>query len=78
MTMTNIRHTAFRLTLEDAPELGQEPGIHAFATNGLTSAEMLRATYLRLIGEEATTKRTRAKIKPGSWSVQKRISLKDE
>ena len=61
MTMTNIRHTAFHLTLEDAPELGQEPGIHAFATNGLTSTEMLRATYLRLIGEEATTKRTRPK-----------------
>ena len=66
MTMTNIRHTAFRLTLEEAPELGQEPGIHAFAANGLTSAEMLRATYLRFIDEEATTKRTRAKIKPGS------------
>ena len=76
--MTNIRHTAFRLTLEEAPELGQEPGIHAFATNGLTSTEMLRATYLRLIGEEATTKRTRAKIELGSWSLQTRVSLEDE
>ena len=78
MTMTNIRHTAFRLTLEEAPELGQEPGIHAFAANGLTSAEMLRATYLRFIEEEAAAKRTRAKIKPGSWSLQKRVSLEDE
>ena len=78
MTMTNIRHTAFRLTLEEAPELGQEPGIHAFAANGLTSAEMLRATYLRFIEEESTAKRTRAKIKPASWSLQKRVSLEDE
>ena len=76
--MTNIRHTAFRLTLEEAPELGQEPGIHAFGTNGLNSTEMLRATYLRLIGEEATTKRTRAKIELGSWSLQTRVSLEDE
>ena len=76
--MTNIRHTAFRLTLEDASELGQEPGIHAFAANGLASAGMLQATYLRFIEEEATAKRIRSKIKPGSWSVQKRISLKDE
>ena len=76
--MTNIRNTAFRLALEDAPELGQEPGIHAFAANGLTSTEILRATYLRLLGEKATTKRTRAKIKLGSWSLQTRISLEDE
>ena len=78
MTMTNIRHTAFRLTLEDDPRLGQEPRIHAFAANGLTSAEMLRATYLRFIEEEATAKRTRAKIKPGAWSLQKRVSLEEE
>ena len=76
--MTNIRNTTCRLTLEDAPELGQEPGIHAFAANGLTSAEMLRATYLRFIEEEATAKRTRAKIKPGAWPLQKRVSLEDE
>tara|TARA_B000000565_G_scaffold185174_1_gene140819 strand:- start:284 stop:508 length:225 start_codon:yes stop_codon:yes gene_type:complete len=62
----------------EAPELGQEPGIHAFAANGLASAGMLQATYLRFIEEEATAKRIRSKIKPGSWSVQKRISLKDE
>jgi hypothetical protein len=78
MTMTNIRHTAFRLTLEDDPRLGQEPRIHAFAANGLTSAEMLRATYLRFIEEESTAKESRAKIKPGTWSLQKRVSLEDE
>jgi len=49
VTMTNIRHTAFRLTLEEVPELGRPPGIYAFAQNGMTSAEMLQRTYLRFI-----------------------------
>ena len=62
----------------EAPELGQEPGIQAFAANGLTSVEMLRATYLRFIEEDATAKRSRVKIQPGSWSLQKRVSLEDE
>ena len=69
MTMTNIRHTAFRLTLEEAPELGQEPWIGAFAKNGMTSAPMLRETYLKHIEEELTAKKVRAKIKPGTWSM---------
>ena len=73
MTMTNIRHTAFRLTLEEAPELGQAPAIHAFAENGMTSAKMLQETYLRFIEQESTAKKVRAKIKPGSWSNIKRV-----
>ena len=64
--------------MEDDPRLGQEPRIHAFAANGLSFAEMLRTTYLRIIEEESTAKRTRAKIKPGTWSLQKRVSLEDE
>ena len=76
--MTNIRNTAFRLTLEDAPELGQEPGIHAFATNGLTSTEMLRATYLRLIGGRQLPKGPGQKIELGSCSLETRVSLEDE
>ena len=78
MTMTNIRHTAFRLTMEEAPELGQEPGIDGFAANVLTSSEMLRATYLQFIEKEVTAKSSRAKIKPSSWSPQKRVQLEDE
>ena len=73
MTMTNIRHTAFRLTLEEAPELGQAPAIHAFAENGMTSAKMLQETYLRFIEQESTAKKVRAKIKPGTWSNIKRV-----
>ena len=38
----------------EAPELGQGPGIHAFAANGLASAGMLQATYLRFIEEEGS------------------------
>lgn len=75
MTMTNIRHTAFRLTLEEVPELGRPPGIYAFAQNGMTSAEMLQKTYLRFIEEEATAKRARTQIKPGQWSMVKRVEL---
>jgi hypothetical protein len=78
ITMTNIRHTAFRLTLEDAPELGQPPAIHAFAENGMTSAKMLQETYLRFIEQESTAKKVRAKIKPGAWSmVRGRIAYPD-
>jgi len=74
MTMTNIRHTAFRLTLEEVPELGSAPGIFAFAQNGMTSAEMLQRTYLRFIEEEATAKRARSQIRPGEWSMLKRVN----
>ena len=73
ITMTNIRHTAFRLTLEEVPELGRPPDIYAFAQNGMTSAEMLQRTYLRFIEEKATAKRARAQIRPGDWSMVKRV-----
>lgn len=75
VTMTNIRHTAFRLTLEEVPELGSPPAIFAFAQNGMTSAEMLQRTYLRFIEEEATAKRARAQIRPGDWSMVKRVGV---
>ena len=77
MTMTNIRHTAFRLTLEEAPELGVPPQIHAFADNGMTSAKMLQETYLKYIEQELTAKKVRAKIKPGTWSMVNRVRVED-
>ena len=73
VTMTNIRHTAFRLTLEEVPELGSQPAIFAFAQNGMTSAEMLQRTYLRFIEEESTAKRARSQIRPGDWSLVRRV-----
>ena len=69
ISMVNIRHTAFRLTLEEAPELGTQSHIHSFAMNAGTSVEMLQGTYLRFIDQEATAKQMRAKIKPGTWSM---------
>lgn len=71
ITMTSIRHTAFRLTLEEVPELGYPPAIYAFAQNGMTSAEMLQSTYLRYIEEEKTAKHARAQIKTSSSRQQK-------
>jgi hypothetical protein len=74
VTITTIRHTAFRLTLEEVPELGRPPAIYAFAQNGMTSVEMLQRTYLRFIDEEATAKMARAQIRPGEWSMVKRVA----
>ena len=48
-------------------------GIYPFDQNGMTSAEMLQQTCLRFIEEEATAKRARAQIRPGDWSMVKRI-----
>ena len=70
-----IRHTAFRLTLEDDPELGVPPNIFTFASNGHTSEKMLRETYLLAIDREKVAKGAQKKIKARSYSQVKRISL---
>lgn len=70
---TNIRHTAFRLTLEEYPDLGTSKYIRDFAENGHTSPEMLRERYLRFIEREATAKKAQAVIAPGKWSMVKRV-----
>ena len=72
---TNIRHTAFRLTLEEYPELGTSRYIRDFAENGHTSPEMLHERYLRFIEREATAKRAQANISPGKWSLIKRVTI---
>ena len=74
---TTIRHTAFRLTLEEMPELGIPPAIDTFASNGHTSADMLREKYLYHIEREKTATEARKKIKPSSFSLIKRVSLDD-
>ena len=70
---TNIRHTAFRLTLEEYPELGTSRLITDFAENGHTSPDMLHERYLRFIEREATAKKAQAVIAPGKWSLVKRV-----
>lgn len=72
---TNIRHTAFRLTLEEYPELGTSRYIRDFAENGHTSPEMLHERYLRFIEREATAKKAQAVIAPGKWSLVKRVTI---
>ena len=49
---TTCRHTAFRLTLEDFPELGTPQKIRGFADNGQISADMLEQHYLHFIQRE--------------------------
>jgi hypothetical protein len=34
---------------------------------------LLQQTYLRFIEEKATAKRARAQIRPGEWSMVKRV-----
>ena len=34
---------------------------------------LLQRTYMRFIEEEATAKRARAQIRPGDWSMVKRV-----
>jgi hypothetical protein len=74
---TTVRHTAFTLTLEEMPELGVPPSIDTFASNGGTSAQMLRENYLYKIDREGIAKKAQKKIKSSSWSLVKRVSLDD-
>ena len=74
---TTCRHTAFRLTLEDIPDLGSAKYIRDFAENGHTSPKMLEERYLRFIQREETAAMARAASKPGKWSLVKRVSLED-
>ena len=62
---TTLRHTAFRLTLEEMPELGQYPAIKQFAKNGGTSDTMLKSTYLDYIDDVDLGKKARSTIKEG-------------
>ena len=70
---TTCRHTAFRLTLEDYPELGTTQYIRDFADNGHTSPKMLEERYLRFIQREKTAAKARAAITPGNWSMVRRV-----
>lgn len=70
-----FRHTAFRLTLEEFPRLGEVPDIASFAINGHTSETMLRERYLKFIDADKVSKAAREAIKPGKWSMQNRVTM---
>lgn len=75
--LTEIRHTAFRLTLEERPELGRVPDIDPFARNGHTSPEMLRRHYLRYMDIE-TSARTHRITQTSQYELVKRVSMEME
>ena len=72
--LTQVRHTSFRLTLEERPDLGSPGDIDAFARNGHTSASMLHKHYLKYIEIEQSTKKHRI-TKSSQYEMVKRISM---
>ena len=74
---TALRHTAFRLTLEEMPELGQYPAIKQFAKNGGTSDTMLKSTYLDYIDDVNLGEKARSTIKEGISEIFFRKKVSD-
>ena len=60
------------------PELGIPPSIDTFASNGHTSADMLKEKYLYRIEREKTATEERKKIKSSCFLLVKRIPIEDE
>ena len=65
LNWTTLRHTAFRLTLEEYEGLQKMDELIQFAKNGHTSVEMLQKHYLNQMNLEKATKRARAIIPEG-------------
>ena len=72
---TTIRHTAFRLTLEDDPSLGGAGKINSFAYNGHTSVKQLHDTYLRHIDPQKHAEESRKVISKGRYDLVKRLMV---
>jgi len=71
---TNVRHTTFRHHLEDEPKFGQYPDINWFASNGLTSPQMLQDTYLKYISKETSLNESKKKMRHSDYSLIKRVA----
>ena len=52
MIWTNLRHTAFYLTVRENPDLRDPIELSTFAVNGFTDVEMFQNTYLKKIDQE--------------------------
>ena len=72
---TTIRHTAFRLMLEDDPSLWVGHKLRDFAINGHTSPDQLQTTYITPIQSEKTAKETRETIRSKGWSTKGRVKV---
>ena len=68
---TTIRHTAFRLMLEDAPNLGKYPDITSFASNGHTSPDQLQMTYLKYIADKKLASKIRQRVPASEYTFTK-------
>jgi len=76
ITLTTIRHTSFRLTLEEMPPLRDEQDIRFFADNGNTGVESLRKTYLKYTQKSSFLSDVRKSMPKQSWAFFKgRVSL---
>ena len=54
--------------------LGQYPDINWFASNGLTSPQMLQDTYLKYISKEASLNESKKKMRHSDYSLTKRVA----
>ena len=77
LSTTQVRHTAFRLLLEEDPQLHSVVGLNEVAAAGNTSAEQLRETYLNPIQSAANAANIRSRLKPADWSLVRRVDLKE-
>ena len=68
---TTIRHTAFRLMLEDDPSLGKYPEITSFANNGHTSPDQLQSTYLKYIADKKLASKVRQRVPASEYTFTK-------
>ena len=73
LSTMQIRHTAFRLLLEEDPDLHSVAGLNEVAAAGNTSADQLRETYLNPIQSAANAANIRSRLKPAEWSMVKRV-----
>ena len=68
ITLTTIRHTAFRLTLEDMPPLVDEQRIKWFADNGNTSEVSFKKTYLKYEQRSSFASEMRKQMPKHTWA----------
>ena len=76
ITLTTIRHTAFRLTLEQMSPMTDTQHIRLFADNGNTGVESLKKHYLRYVQRGSFLEDVRKDLPKQTWAnITGRIPL---
>ena len=75
VTLTTIRHTSIRLTLEDMPPLVDEQKIRLFADNANSGIESFRKHYLKYEQRTDFISEVSKAMPKHDWALQKRVSL---